>query len=891
MALADQLAVSILGDIGNLSAGMDKAASKVGAFGKKVEAVGKRMSSVGKKMSMAITLPLVAFGAMAVKFGSDAEEIQSKFNAVFKQTAGVVTDWIDEFAGQVGRSKTALKDYAATFQDTFVPLGFVREEAAKLSTRLVELTIDLASFNNASEPETMRALQSAIVGNHETVRRFGVIINQAGLNIELMNMGIKEGAKTATEAEKAQARLNLIIRGTTDAQGDAIRTSGSFANVVKALKADFRDLFEEISKHIIPVLTKIIEKVRGVIGYFKDLDFDTQRLIMGFALVAAAMGPVLLVIGKVITILPKLSLALNFLAAHPVFIALAALVIAITLIVTHLEELKDIWDATWEYIKLGTEKFINGIITAINWLIDGINLLINTINLIPGISIPGLGAIGYVDFSAAIGDASRTVAGALNEGLGGIAGELEGGFSAVVPPLENITTTLDTELTDLSTNVATAIEASATTMSEAIGLLAEPIIAGIERTLSPAMEKLTNLLKDLPERAKDIEDLKNKLAGIDATIAELLKETEQYQPYFDQFLQADADADFAAQQIQKFLDVKIPDVLREQLAAQLVEAMQRREDAKAQLDELGLSLTVAQEAADALITANLLRETTNITLDDLRAKFKESTLVLDKILVPIHEMSISIGDGLLKVETGIIETKEGFVQQLKTLEVNLGSFLGVAAENVALSFHDGIADLKLKIGDSVVSIRSIIQVATLAIQSGIFASSLNLITGIAVMLGPLALIGVGIFLILVFLEKFQDFIKAFLTMIFLPFIIIGKFLQGIIKFFTGKSAEAGAAVVPVMQAGGIVPGLPGVPVPMIGHGGEPFGAAGMAQILNYEMIGRAVAAGVYDAMMEVLSKDRGRPFIVNIDGKKAAQALFQPFLLEQERRGGEALFS
>ena len=74
---------------------------------------------------------------------------------------------------------------ASTVQDTFVPLGFARNEASDLSVQLTKLAVDVASFNNASDTETMRAFQSAIVGNHETVRRFGIVITEATLQQEL----------------------------------------------------------------------------------------------------------------------------------------------------------------------------------------------------------------------------------------------------------------------------------------------------------------------------------------------------------------------------------------------------------------------------------------------------------------------------------------------------------------------------------------------------------------------------------------------------------------------------------------------------------------------------------------------------------------------------------
>jgi len=138
-----------------------------------------------------------------------------------------------------------------------VPMGFARGEAARLSVELTKLAVDVASFNNASDTETMAAFQSALVGNHETVRRFGIVITEATLQQELYRMGVKQNAQDVDNATKVQARMNLILAGTTDAQGDAARTADSFANTSKALKAALDELLVNVVTPLLPALTNM----------------------------------------------------------------------------------------------------------------------------------------------------------------------------------------------------------------------------------------------------------------------------------------------------------------------------------------------------------------------------------------------------------------------------------------------------------------------------------------------------------------------------------------------------------------------------------------------------------------------------------------------------------
>ncbi len=199
------------------------------------------------------------FGQEMVNMASSVEEMRSKSSVVFGQFVNDVRSQLGQFGDSVGRSTHELESMASSIQDTFVPMGFARGEASKLAVELTKLAVDVASFNNASDTDTMMAFQSALVGNHETVRRFGVVITEATLKQELLRMGINKASKDVTNAEKVQARLNLIIAGTSDAHGDAERTSGSFANTSKALGSALSELSVDIMTPMLPKLTKMAE--------------------------------------------------------------------------------------------------------------------------------------------------------------------------------------------------------------------------------------------------------------------------------------------------------------------------------------------------------------------------------------------------------------------------------------------------------------------------------------------------------------------------------------------------------------------------------------------------------------------------------------------------------
>ena len=235
----------------------------------------KSFSGMGKVFKLAVAAVIVrevarATGAL-IKLASDAQEMQAKSSVVFGAYTNDVRLFAKNLANDVGRSALALEGMAATVQDTFVPMGFSRKEGAELSKTLTQLAVDVGSFNNKADAEVMRAFQSALVGNHETLRQFGVVITEATLKQELLNMGVQGGTKAATEQEKVQARLNLLMAGTTDAQGDAARTADSFANRVKALQGQLQDLGSRLGATLIPVATKVVEVFSEIVTTIENV--------------------------------------------------------------------------------------------------------------------------------------------------------------------------------------------------------------------------------------------------------------------------------------------------------------------------------------------------------------------------------------------------------------------------------------------------------------------------------------------------------------------------------------------------------------------------------------------------------------------------------------------
>jgi len=241
------LVMSVIAKTETLQRDMAKAGQSVSKFSTTASRTTATVTKLGRSLMMMAGvgggLYMLQRGLRGAVFeASRAEETIAKFNVVFGDNAEAASQWANEFGNSVGRATQDVQEWMAGVQDLFVPLGFARDKATLLSESLVKLAVDVASFSNKVDADVIRDFTSALVGNHETVRKYGIMISENAIKQEALNQGINKTYKELTDLEKVSLRMTLIQKGSTDAQGDAVRTADSFANQTKRASANVREL-------------------------------------------------------------------------------------------------------------------------------------------------------------------------------------------------------------------------------------------------------------------------------------------------------------------------------------------------------------------------------------------------------------------------------------------------------------------------------------------------------------------------------------------------------------------------------------------------------------------------------------------------------------------------
>lgn len=272
---------------------------------RKIEAAGKAFQSVGKTMSTYVTAPILAAGAASIKFASDYEESLNKVDAAFKGSSAEVRAFSKTTLENFGIAEGTALDMAAAYGDMGTSMGLTRGEAAKMSTSLVGLAGDLASFKNISIDVANTALSSIFTGETESLKKMGIVMTEVNLIQFALNSGIKKNYKEMSQAEKVNLRYNYVMSVTKNSQGDFAKTSGGAANQMRIFQESLKQVAQQFGAVILPAFTSLVKSVNGIIKAFGNLSQPTKTIIVVVAGLVATIGPLLIVIGSVLAIIPS----------------------------------------------------------------------------------------------------------------------------------------------------------------------------------------------------------------------------------------------------------------------------------------------------------------------------------------------------------------------------------------------------------------------------------------------------------------------------------------------------------------------------------------------------------------------------------------------------------
>jgi len=221
---------------------------------------GRSVGNITKKAAAAFATIGVAAAAGAVKaidMASNLAESQSKVAQIFGESGAAIEAFSKTAATSLGLSQQNVLDAAGTFGIFGKAAGLGGTDLSDFSNQFTTLSSDLASFNNTSPEDAINAIGSALRGEMEPIRRYGVMLDDAAIKAEAMAQGLYDGKGALTQQAKILAVTALVYKKTGDAQGDFARTSGGLANQTKIMKAQLTNAATTIGTALLPIAMKL----------------------------------------------------------------------------------------------------------------------------------------------------------------------------------------------------------------------------------------------------------------------------------------------------------------------------------------------------------------------------------------------------------------------------------------------------------------------------------------------------------------------------------------------------------------------------------------------------------------------------------------------------------
>jgi hypothetical protein len=251
------LVVRIIGDTASVNQALKGLDTQVAKSSKSLTSMGVGLAAAAGVGVLGLATSALSSAANfvqgSIEAASSFAESMNKMQVVFGDASTTVETFAKTSASNLGMSQQKAIEAAGTFGNLFMALGLGKQPAADMSTSLLQLAADLASFNNIRPEEALEKLRSGLVGEAEPMRALGVNINETVVKAQALKMGLAGASGELSEAAKVQARYALIMQQTSLAQGDFARTADGAANATRIQQAKVEDLQATIGIKLLPV--------------------------------------------------------------------------------------------------------------------------------------------------------------------------------------------------------------------------------------------------------------------------------------------------------------------------------------------------------------------------------------------------------------------------------------------------------------------------------------------------------------------------------------------------------------------------------------------------------------------------------------------------------------
>jgi len=248
---------------------------------------GKNLQKTGQNLSRNLTLPIVAFGAASVKAFDDQVKAETKLRTSLKGNE-------EAFARLTAQARELQKETLFGDEATIEAQALL-SQLGLTENQILMITPALQDFATGMGVDLKTA--ASLVG--KTI----------GTSTDALKRYFDTGLNPAMTAQEKAVKLTETLTSKFQGQAKAIAKEG--LGPLTQLKNELGDVSEEFGKLVLDNIEPLKRSLQGLAERLRNLTPAQKENIVQFAKYAAIIGPALIVLGKIVTVVSSLAKALG----------------------------------------------------------------------------------------------------------------------------------------------------------------------------------------------------------------------------------------------------------------------------------------------------------------------------------------------------------------------------------------------------------------------------------------------------------------------------------------------------------------------------------------------------------------------------------------------------
>lgn len=344
---------------------------------KKTESLEKSFASAGKKLTVGLTLPIAGLIASGVKYNSKMETFMANLTTLLgsQEKAAKKLDEIKEMASKTPFETSDLLDatqmmlsFGLESDKTGGYLQTLGDISMGNSEKMSSLTRAFSQMG-ASGKASMEDINQMVDAGFNPLL---YISGQTGESMADLRDRVSQGKVSFEEIAGAMKYATSEGKPFYKAMDNASETT---EGKMSTLKDSFDSATGSLTENLLPMFTKVVDKLTEFSNWLGSLNEDQQDFILKILGVVAVVGPLLLLFSKVIGVINLLTKAnwqlIGSMLASPITWIIVGIVALIAIIVLLVKN--------WDTVKEIASNVINAIVDGLVWLGGKILDILNSI--------------------------------------------------------------------------------------------------------------------------------------------------------------------------------------------------------------------------------------------------------------------------------------------------------------------------------------------------------------------------------------------------------------------------------------------------------------------------------------------------------------------------------